>query len=110
MASMAMDKQGNIAMGMSADSATNLEPSIWYTGRVPSDPLGQLEGPTVVVTGSAVQVNGGNRWGDYSSMSIDPSDDCTFWYSQEYYNKKNGGSQSSDWTTHMVSFKFPGCT
>ena len=110
MASMAMDKQGNIAMGMSADSATNLDPSIWYTGRGPSDPLGQMEAPTVVVTGSAVQVNGGNRWGDYSSMSIDPSDDCTFWYSQEYYNKKNGGSQSGDWTTHMVSFKFPGCT
>jgi hypothetical protein len=110
MASMAMDKRGNIAMGMSADSATNLDPSIWYTGRIPSDPLGQMEAPTIVVTGSAVQLNGGNRWGDYSSMSVDPSDDCTFWYSQEYYNKKNGGSKSGDWTTHMVSFEFPGCT
>ena len=110
MASIAMDKQGNIAMGMSADSKTDLDTSIWYTGRVPSDPLGQLEAPTVVVTGSAVQVKGANRWGDYSSMSVDPSDDCTFWYSQEYYNKKHGGSESNDWTTHMVSFKFPGCS
>ena len=109
MASIAMDKQGNMAMGMSADSATSLDSSIWYTGRVSSDPLGQMEAPTVVVTGSALQVNGFHRWGDYSSMSIDPSDDCTFWYSQEYYNKKNGGAQSNDWTTHMVSFKFNGC-
>jgi hypothetical protein len=109
MASMAMDKQGNIAMGMSADSSKNLDTSIWYTGRVPSDPLGKMEAPTVVVKGSAVQTNGGNRWGDYSSMSVDPSDDCTFWFSQEYYNKKNGGKQSTDWSTHMVSFKFDSC-
>jgi hypothetical protein len=109
MASVAMDKQGNIAMGMSVDSSTTLDTSILYTGRVPTDPLGKMEAPHLVVKGSAVQVNGGNRWGDYSSMSIDPSDDCTFWYAQEYYNKKNGGTQSSDWTTHLVSFKFNGC-
>jgi hypothetical protein len=109
MASIAMDKQGNIAMGMSADSSTNLDTSVWYTGRVPGDPLGKMEAPVVVAKGSAVQVKGGNRWGDYSSMSVDPSDDCTFWYSQEYYNKKNGGTQSSDWTTHLVSFKFDSC-
>ncbi|HXM23447.1 MAG TPA: hypothetical protein VN948_19480 [Terriglobales bacterium] len=109
MASIAMDKQGDIAMGMSADSSTRLDTSIWYTGRVPSDPLGKMETPTVVVKGSAVQVNGGNRWGDYSSMSVDPSDDCTFWFSEEYYNKKNGGAKSSDWTTHMISFKFDSC-
>ena len=109
MPSMAMDKQGNIAMGYSADSSSKLDSSIWYSGRVPSDPLGKMEAPTIVVKGSAVQVNGGNRWGDYSSMSVDPSDDCTFWYAQEYYNKKNGGSQSNDWTTHLVSFKFSDC-
>ena len=42
-------------------------------------------------------------------MSVDPSDDCIFWYAQEYYNKKNGGIKSSDWTSHIVSFKFPNC-
>ncbi len=47
--------------------------------------------------------------GDYSSMSIDPEDDCTFWFAQEYYNKKNGGSQSNAWTTRLVSFKFNSC-
>jgi hypothetical protein len=109
MASIAMDKQGNIAMGMSADSSTKLDTSIWYTGRVPGDPLGKMETPTVVVKGSAVQVHGGNRWGDYSSMSVDPGDDCTFWFAQEYYKKKNGGAASNDWSTHMVSFKFNGC-
>ena len=46
------------------------------------------------------------RWGDYSSMSIDPSDDCTFWYLQEYQNKKNGGGVSSDWSTYLIAFKF----
>ena len=109
MASMAMDKQGNIAMGMSTDSATKLFPSIWYTGRVPTDSLGKMEAPSVVVKGSAVQVNGYNRWGDYSSMSVDPNDDCTFWYSQEYYTVKNGGLKSNDWTTHVVAFKFDSC-
>jgi hypothetical protein len=106
--SIAMDKQGNIAMGMSA-SSTSVKPSIAYTGRVPGEPLGQMEAPSVVVVGSAVQTDGGNRWGDYSGMSIDPTDDCTFWYSQEYYNQANGGGASSDWTTRVVSFKFSSC-
>ena len=109
MASIAMDKQGDIAMGMSATNTTNVKPSIAYTGRVPGDPLGKLEAPSVVVVGNAVQVDGGNRWGDYSSMSLDPADDCTFWYAQEYYNKANGGSASSNWTTRLVSFKFNSC-
>jgi len=107
MASIAMDKQGDIAMGMSA-SSKSLKPSVWYTGRVPSDPLGKMEAPTVAVKGTAVQGNT-VRWGDYSSMSVDPSDDCTFWYAQEYYNKKNGGAVSEDWSTHIVAFKFDNC-
>jgi len=50
-----------------------------------------------------------DRWGDYSSMSVDSADDCTFWYAQEYYNKKNGGSTSSDWASRLFSFKFDNC-
>ena len=107
MASTAMDKQGDIAMGMSA-SSKSLMPSVWYTGRVPSDPLRKMEVPTVAVKGTAVQTST-VRWGDYSSMSVDPSDDCTFWYAQEYYNKKNGGAVSEDWSTHIVAFKFDNC-
>ena len=107
MGSVAMDKQGNIALGMSA-SSTTLKPSVWYTGRVPGDPLGKMEAPVIAEKGTAVQV-GLTRWGDYSSMSVDPVDDCTFWYSQMYYNKKNGGSGSTDWTTRIVAFKFNHC-
>jgi hypothetical protein len=111
MASIAMDKQGDIAMGMSA-SSKSLKPSVWYTGRVPSDPLGKMEMPTVAVKGTAAQesgINGTVRCGDYSSMSVDSSDDCTFWYAQEYYNKKKGGPVSVDWSTHTVAFKFDNC-
>ena len=108
MASLAMDKEGDIAMGMSAVSPT-LKPSVWYTGRVPEDPLGKMAAPSVAVEGSAVQSNGHHRWGDYSSMSIDPDDDCTFWYSQEYYDRKVGGKASIDWSTRLTSFKFDRC-
>lgn len=110
MASIAMDKQGDIAMGMSADNGTSLDTSVWYTGRVPTDPPGKLQTPTIAVKGSAVQVSGHNRWGDYSSMSIDPVNDCNFWFVEEYYNQANGGGQSTDWSTRLVSFKFTGCS
>ncbi|MBZ5704028.1 MAG: hypothetical protein LAN63_01620 [Acidobacteriia bacterium] len=102
MGSIAMDKVGDIALGMSA-SNTSVKPTVVYTGRVPGDPAGMLESPKVVVKGTGVQ-SGSNRWGDYSSMSVDPADDCTFWYSQEYA-KTNG----TNWATRMVSFKFNSC-
>lgn len=103
MGSVAMDKQGNIALGAAAVSSTTVKPTIGYTGRVPSDPLGKMESPKIVVKGTGVQT-GSNRWGDYSSMSVDPADDCTFWYAQEYY-QANG----SNWIIHVNSFKFKGC-
>jgi len=104
MASIAMDKVGDIALGMSASSNT-LNPSVWYTGRVPTDPLGKMETPTVAVKGTAIQTGDGQRWGDYSSMSVDPSDDCTLWYTQEYVNQSGG----ANWQSHFTSFKFNGC-
>jgi len=103
MASVAMDKNGDMAIGASFDNSTAIKPSIGYSGRIPTDPLGQLEAPKIVATGTGVETES-NRWGDYSSMSIDPSDDCTFWYSQEYF-KING----LDWVSHVVSFKFTSC-
>jgi hypothetical protein len=108
MGSIGMDKAGDIALGMSASSST-VKPSIWYTGRLATDPLGKMEAPRVAVTGTAVQNGDGSRWGDYSSMSIDPSDDCTFWYSQMYYNKKHGGGSSADWSTRITAFRFDNC-
>lgn len=104
MGSIAMDKAGNIALGFSATSKT-LDPSVFVVGRAPTDPLGVISGPSVIVNGGGVQEKSFNRWGDYSAMSIDPSDDCTFWYTQEYY-KTTG---SFNWTTRIASFKFDSC-
>ncbi len=104
MASMAQDKQGDIALGYSLASTTVYD-SIYATGRVPTDPIGQMETETPLYAGTGSQ-SGGQRWGDYSSMSIDGSDGCTFWYAQEYYAVPAGGSQ---WQTRLVSFKFNGC-
>ncbi len=108
MGAVGMDKAGDIALGMSASSST-VKPSIWYTGRLAGDPLGKMETPTIARKGTAVQIGDSARWGDYSSMSIDPSDDCTFWYSQMYYNKKHGGASSGDWSTRILAFKFDSC-
>ena len=102
MGSVAMDKMGNIALGMSGSSAS-IKPAVLYTGRVPTDPLGAMESAKIVVKGTGVE-SGSNRWGDYSSMSVDPSDDCTLWYSQEYF-KTNG----TNWQTRLNSFKFNSC-
>jgi len=103
MGSLAMDKNGDIAMGFSVDNSKKLDPSIWLTGRVPSDPKNKMESYVVVKKGSQIQ-NGSTRWGDYSSVSVDPSDDCTMWYSQEY---SDGGY---NWQSHVVSFAFNGCS
>lgn len=102
MASVAMDKMGNIALGASGSSITQ-KPLIGYTGRVPTDPLGKMEAPVIITVGTGVQ-SGSSRWGDYSSMSVDASDDCTFWYATEYY-QANG----TNWITHVNSFRFNSC-
>jgi len=104
MGSIAMDKAGNIALGYSVSSGS-LHPAIRYTGRVPSDPLGTMETETSIIEGPGSQIGFLSRWGDYSSMSVDPVDDCTFWYSSEY-QPSNG---SFNWHTRIASFKFPGC-
>lgn len=104
MGSIAMDKNGDIALGFSTSSST-VKPSIRYTGRVPTDTLGKMETAKSIVTGGGVQESSFNRWGDYSSMAIDPVDDCTFWYAQEYYKT----SGSFNFSTRLASFKFTGC-
>ena len=104
MGSIAMDKVGDIALGYS-ESSSSLFPSIAYTGRVPTDALGTMEAENLIFTGSGSQTGNLHRWGDYSSMSVDPVDGCTFWYTTEYLKT----SGSFNWSTHIVSFKFPGC-
>jgi hypothetical protein len=103
MGSIAMDKAGDIALGFS-NSGPTIFPGIEYTGRVPTDPPGTMETPSVIVNGGGSQLNS-SLWGAYSSMSIDPSDDCTFWYTTEY-EKTNG---TGNWSTRIASFKFSSC-
>ena len=106
MGSIAMDNDGNMGLGYSVSDATTVFPGIRYTGRLAADPLGTMpQGEGVMVNGAGSQTGGGNRWGDYSSMNIDPTDDCTFWYTTEYYS----ATSASSWQTRISSFKFPSC-
>ena len=104
MGSIATDKLGNIALGYSA-SSSSLFPSIRYTGRLATDPLGTMQTENTIRAGAGSQLRNLNRWGDYSSMAVDPVDNCTFWYTTEYL-KANG---TFNWSTWIASFKFPGC-
>lgn len=104
MGSIAMDQQGDIALGYSA-SSSSIHPAVRYTGRVPSDPAGTMESEASIIEGPGSQTGGLSRWGDYSSMSIDPGDDCTFFFTTEYL--PNNGS--FNWNTRIGSFKFIGC-
>jgi hypothetical protein len=101
MGSIAQDQQGNMLLGYSA-SSSSLFPSIGYTGRLATDPSNQLSGEFVSTFGTGSQTL--NRWGDYSSMAVDPVDDCTFWYANEYLV-----TTGNSWHTRIESLKFPGC-
>lgn len=106
MSSIAADNTGNAALGYSASNATT-NPSIRYSGRLTTDPLNSLpQTETILQAGGGAQTNNCNnapchRWGDYSEMSVDPVDDCTFWYTNEYYAVDGG-----NWNTRIGSFRF----
>lgn len=104
MGSIAMDKVGDIALGYS-DSSGSTIPSIRFTGRVPTDAKGTMEAEASIKIGGGSQLRNLNRWGDYSSMAVDPVDDCTFWYTNEYL-KSDG---TFNWSTQIASFKITGC-
>jgi hypothetical protein len=103
MGSIAQDKQGNMALGYSISSGS-MFPSIRYTGRLATDTLNTMQAEASMQNGAGSQRQL-DRWGDYSAMSIDPVDDCTFWYTTEYL-KSTG---SFNWSTRLASFKFAGC-
>ena len=104
MGSAAFDKLGNIGIGYSVSSAA-MNPSIRVAGRRKNDPKNILRAEVTVKAGTGSQTSGLERWGDYSTMQIDPADDCTFWYTQQYI-AANG---SFNWNTRIASFKFPNC-
>jgi hypothetical protein len=104
MNSAAQDSAGNIAVGYSASSST-INPGIRFTARAPTDPLGSMGAEQTILNGTGSQTTGLSRWGDYSSLSVDPIDDCTMWYVQEF-EKANG---TFNWSTRIANFKFVGC-
>jgi hypothetical protein len=120
MGSLAVDRQGNMAVGYSRSSgAAPNYPSIAYSGRLVGDPANQLTQTEVQLAAGASSQDdctlgglnpgctGVTRWGDYSSMTVDPLDDCTFWYTSEYYPQ---ATNTGEWQTRIASFRFPGCT
>jgi hypothetical protein len=110
MGSVAMDKSGNIALGYSVVNGVDVYPGIRYTGRLAGDPLGQMTlGEGTIINGSGVQTTTNSRWGDYTDMTVDPTDDCTFWYVNEYYTLAGQQSSPAGWQTRIGSVKLPGC-
>ncbi len=111
MGSIARDNVGDILLGYSESNASS-HPSIAIAGRTSTDPSGTLSAETQfcatcanVIANNGSQPDTSDRWGDYSAMRIDPTDNCTFWYTTEYYMV----TQSFDWSTQVISANFPGC-
>lgn len=106
MGSAALDNAGDLAVGYSVSSATT-QPAIRYAGRLAGDPGSTLaQGEATLQAGVGSQTSTSSRWGDYSALSVDPADECTFWYTNEYYP----ATSSALWATRVGSFKFASCT
>ena len=104
MGSAAIDKAGGIAVGYNISSST-IKPSIRYAYRGPADPLGTLGNETEAKAGPGVQTPNLARWGDYSTISVDPVDGCTMVFTSQY-QPANG---NFNWTTYIYSFKLSTC-
>ena len=104
MGSIARDNVQDILVGYS-ESSSSMFPAIAVAGRVYSDAHGTLSPEIFAVNGTGSQPDTSNRWGDYSNMAIDPTDNCTFFYTTEYYMV----TQRFDWSTDVSSWKFPNC-
>ena len=105
MGSIAMDRDGNIGLGYSV-SSRDVFPGIRRTGRLASDPPGTMTQPeATIIAGAGAQTHSSSRYGNYSGMSVDPADDCTFWYTTEYYAR----TSTAGWQTRIASFRNPEC-
>src|SRR6476469_8871760 len=110
MGSIAQDRLGDMALGYSVVNGVDVFPGIRFTGRLAGDTLGNMtmaEG--TVINGTGVQTTTNSRWGDYTDMSVDPVDDCTFWYVNEYYQVSGTATDGRPWQTRIAHFKWPGC-
>ncbi len=98
MGSVAMDKTGSIGLGYSL-SSSSMYPAIAYTGHYNTDALGTMEAENILINGTGYDNDSLSRWGDYTALRIDPSDDLTFWYVNEYLT-----SNGISWRTRIGSF------
>ena len=104
MGSTAQNNAGSQAVAYSVSGAATF-PSVRYAGRLAADPAGSLaQGEATMVAGAGAQTSTSGRWGDYSDLTVDPLDDCAFWFTQEYYSATSG----ANWNTRIGSFKFGG--
>ena len=104
MPSIAADISGNIAMGYSRGDANNYA-AIYYVTREANDPPGTLQTEALMQQATGAQTSSSGRWGDYSSMELDPVDGCTFWFTTEYLQSTGG----APWRTRIASFSLPSC-
>ncbi|TAH40926.1 MAG: hypothetical protein EYC71_12705 [Gammaproteobacteria bacterium] len=106
MGGIAIDGSGNIGLGFSKSSST-INPQVMYTARTLTDPAGSMRDEQNCTAGVAngSQTDSAGRWGDYSSMSVDPVDQCTFYFTSEYY----ATSSARNFSTRVCSFTFPDC-
>ncbi len=102
MGSIAMNAAGDIGLAYSVSSST-MYPSIYYTGRKAADPLNTMTVAEGLIQTGTVSMTTYSRWGDYSAMNVDPSDNTTFWTTQEYVGTFGG---FCPWATKIASFKF----
>lgn len=112
--SATMDRKGNIALGYSVSSTTTY-PSVRFAARKADDPMGILGTEQSCVEGTASQtavLSSGptTRWGDYSTINVDPKDECTFWYTNEFYDSGvDDCFPGGCWKTQICSFKMDNC-
>jgi hypothetical protein len=108
-ASAAQDHRSNIAVQYNFVSDVK-RPSILYSGRLGSEPVGQFRSEGTLIEGTGVQKAFGWRWGEYSGLSVDPVDDCTFWMTNGYYTLESETISDFAWLTRIGTFKYNECS
>ena len=103
LASAGYDNSGDVLMAFNASSATN-HPSLRWTGRLQGDPNGTMSIAEQTILAGSQSQPASNRWGDYSSLSLDPLDGCTFWSTGQYSNGSSG------WGTKIAELRLSTCT
>jgi hypothetical protein len=109
MAAAAQDHQGNIAFEYSTSNEIE-KPAILYSGRLGSEPAGTFRIEQSLIKGTGVQTAFGFRWGNFTGMTVDPVDDCTFWMTNQYYTAESQAESPFSWLTRIGKFRFAECT